>query len=236
MAATSAGRTCSAANHRAGNQQDRSAGPLDQGQHRRGPLAQHQVAFPMTRHRPAGRLGGPLADRDGVQELAAAMGPGACPVGSAWPDRCADNAAGRGAAPNGAGRTGSGRWSRRRRAWSGSRGTPPEASPLAAPVTSTLSAWPPPPHGAAAQPPAWPAWVAMAARSGGRCCMPPACNAEARIEGPRLPIRRAISRSDSPCRQRRQSSSCPWTDSPQDRTHHLHRRHTRHCGSDATTH
>jgi hypothetical protein len=57
-----------------------------------------------------------------------------------------------------------------------------------------------------------------------------------RTEGPRLPSRRAIGRSDSPCRYRRQSSSCSWTDSPHDRTRHLHRRRTRQCGSDAITH
>jgi hypothetical protein len=61
-------------------------------------------------------------------------------------------------APRGA-HTGSGRWSRGRRAWSGRRGKPPEASPLSAPVTSTVPAWPPPPRGVAALPPAWPAWV-----------------------------------------------------------------------------
>jgi hypothetical protein len=63
---------------------------------------------------------------------------GACPAGGAWPGRCADNAAGRGAAPDGAGCTGSGRSSRGRRAWSGRRGKPPEASPRSAPVTSAL--------------------------------------------------------------------------------------------------
>jgi hypothetical protein len=47
---------------------------------------------------------------------------------------------------------------------------------------------------------------------------------KARTDGPRLPSRRAISRSDSPPRHRAQTSSCSATDSPQDRTHHLHRR------------
>ena len=65
---------------------------------------------------------------------------------------------------------------------------------------------------------------------------PPVCNTKARTDGPRLPNRRAISRSDSPCRQRAQTSSCSWTDNPQDRAHHLPRRPTRQCGSDATTH
>jgi hypothetical protein len=66
---------------------------------------------------------------------------------------------------------------------------------------------------------------------GGATCRTKACT-----EGPRLPSPRAISRSDSPCRHRRQSSSWSWTDSPQDRIHHLHRRRIRQCGSDATTH
>jgi hypothetical protein len=65
-----------------------------------------------------------------------------------------------------------------------------------------------------------------AARCGGRCWTPPVCNTNPRIEGPRLPICRAISRSDWPCRHRAHSSSCSWTDSPQDRTHHLRRRLT----------
>jgi pimeloyl-ACP methyl ester carboxylesterase len=63
---------------------------------------------------------------------------------------------------------------------------------------------------------------------GGRCAV-----TVAPIPAPTPAAWRPLSRSDSPCR--RQSSSCSWTDSPQDRTHHLHGRPTRQCGSDATT-
>ena len=59
---------------RQGDQHHRSAGPLDQGQHRRGALAQQQVAFPMARNPALVGLGRPLADRDGVDQLAAALG------------------------------------------------------------------------------------------------------------------------------------------------------------------
>jgi hypothetical protein len=37
--------------------------------HRAGPFAEHQVAFPMTRHRPVSRLRGPLADVARVAQL-----------------------------------------------------------------------------------------------------------------------------------------------------------------------
>jgi hypothetical protein len=55
-------------------QHDRSAGPLDQGEHRRGPLAQHQVALPMAWDRAVVRLGGPLADRHGIDQLTSSLG------------------------------------------------------------------------------------------------------------------------------------------------------------------
>jgi hypothetical protein len=64
---------------------------------------------------------------------------------------------------------------------------------------------------------------------------PPVWSTNARTDGPRLPNRRAISRTDSPCRHRAQISTCSAADSPQDRTHHLHTRPIRQCGSDATT-
>ena len=59
---------------RQGHQRDRSAGPLDQGQHGRGALAEHQVAFPVSRDLAPICLGGPLVDRDGVEELASSLG------------------------------------------------------------------------------------------------------------------------------------------------------------------
>jgi hypothetical protein len=54
---------------RQGDQQDRSAGPFDQGDYRRGALAEHQVTFPVASHGPFVDLHRPLADRDGVDEL-----------------------------------------------------------------------------------------------------------------------------------------------------------------------
>jgi hypothetical protein len=67
------------------------------------------------------------------------------------------------------------------------------------------------------------------ARRGGCCCTPPVWSTKARTDGPRLPSRRAISRSDSPRRHRAHTSCCSAADSPQDRTHHLHPRYTRHA-------
>jgi hypothetical protein len=60
------------------------------------------------------------------------------------------------------------------------------------------------------------------ARPAGCRCTPPAWSTNAQTDGPRLPSRRAISRSDSPCRHRAHTSSCSAADSPQDRTHHPH--------------
>jgi hypothetical protein len=69
---------------------------------------------------------------------------------------------------------------------------------------------------------------ALAARRGGRHCTPPDCNTKARTDGPRLPSRRAISRSDSPRRHRCHTSSCSTADSPHERmttsSHQIHRR------------
>jgi len=59
---------------RQGDQQDRSAGPLDQGQHRRGTFAEHQVAFPMAWDLAPVCLGGPQVNRDGVEQLASSLG------------------------------------------------------------------------------------------------------------------------------------------------------------------
>jgi hypothetical protein len=42
---------------------------LDQGPDRAGPLAEHQLAFPMPGHGPVGRLSGSLADMQGAAEL-----------------------------------------------------------------------------------------------------------------------------------------------------------------------
>jgi hypothetical protein len=53
------------------------------------------------------------------------------------------------------------------------------------------------------------------ARRGGCRCTPPVWSTKARIDGLRLPRRRAISRSDSPCRHRAHTSSCSAADSPQ---------------------
>jgi hypothetical protein len=75
-----------------------------------------------------------------------------------------------------------------------------------------------------------------AARCGGRCCTPPVCNTNARTEDPRLPTRRAIIRSESPCRHRYPSSSCSWPTVPRIAPTTSHRRLTCQCGSDATTH
>jgi hypothetical protein len=80
----------------------------------------------------------------------------------------------------------------------------------------------------------------LAAGGGGVDCLLQAAESDPTVgqagDSPRLPSRRAISRSDSPCRQRAQTSSCSAADSPQDRTDHLHRRQIRQCGGDATTH
>jgi hypothetical protein len=47
---------------------------LDQGPDRAGPLAEHQVTFPMAGHRPVSRLWGSLADVEGVAQLASPLG------------------------------------------------------------------------------------------------------------------------------------------------------------------
>jgi TrwC relaxase len=60
-------------------QQHIAAVPLDQGPHRAGPPAEDQVAFPMPRHRPVGRLRRSLANVEGVPQLAAARGESLAP-------------------------------------------------------------------------------------------------------------------------------------------------------------
>jgi hypothetical protein len=221
---------------------------------------------------PCGRLPRrALADRDGADQLAAALWQALAP--GAWLGRCVGSAAARQPGPHGAGRTGSGRCSRGSSAWSGRRESPPAASRRSALVTNTIPAWPPPPRATSALGPTWTAWPRgspvgslsarwaryrwrpplrastrdpsttpvpaqaitrqespaatprlissrsaadnePAGRRRGGCLTPPLCNTKARTEGPGLPIRRAISRSDSPRRHRAQSSSCSWTDSP----------------------
>jgi hypothetical protein len=64
---------------------------------------------------------------------------------------------------------------------------------------------------------------------------PPVWGTKARTDGPRLPSRRAISRSDSPRRHRAQTSSCSAADSPQDPTTSTADIPVI-AGSDATTH
>jgi hypothetical protein len=55
-------------------QQHLAAGALDQGPDRAGPAAEDQVAFPMAGHGPVSRLGGSLADMEGVTQLPTALG------------------------------------------------------------------------------------------------------------------------------------------------------------------
>jgi hypothetical protein len=80
MAATSAGRTCSARQPwgRATNRTDRlvRSTRVSTAEVR---LPSTRSPSPMTRHRPAVRLGGPLVHWDGVDELAAALGQALAP-------------------------------------------------------------------------------------------------------------------------------------------------------------
>ena len=292
----SAGRMrCGGEAVRQREQQHIAAVALHQGPDRAGPLAEDQVAFPVPGHRPVGRLGGSLADVEGVAQLASALGQ---PLAS-WvahrptrPQAALQLTAQRAAAldeqrqvdrlvrhphhrilrvgqrqPPGdllrrppqrqlglhhrpqprlghqLGRLGAGPAGRPRRRRPGpgsgrppflasSRDTVDGARPSRAAICR---------HGSpAATPRLISSRSAMlrhrGARRGGCRCTPPVWNTNARTDGPRLPSRRAISRSDSPCRQRAHTSSCSAADSPQDRTHHLHRRRIRQCGGDATTH
>jgi ABC-2 family transporter protein len=64
-------------------------------------------------------------------------------------------------------------------------------------------------------------------RRGGCCCSPPVCRTDARTDGPRLPSRRAIRRSDSPAAISPTPRPALLLTVPQDRTHHhLHARRT----------